>query len=128
MQSELIDLINTWIEPVYWVDPRHEVRDAEQLAELIASIRKNGWTGAPVVVHGATAFTGAHRIAAIEALRGEGVEIDIPTVDIADVCNVCDVDWEAHCEEWDGLTYDRDRMIADKLPAEIVEYYGLDLH
>lgn len=128
MQSELIDTINTWIEPAHWVDPRHEVRDAAHLQMLVDSIRANGWVGAPIVVHGENAFTGAHRLAAIDILRDEGIEIDIPTVEIERICHICDVDWAAHCQEWDGLTYDRDRTIAEKLPAEIVEYYGLDLH
>jgi hypothetical protein len=126
--GELIALINRWIEPQQWIHPRHEVRDEAHLGDLVMSLRDYGWQGPPIVVWGDVAFTGSHRLAAIAMLRTEGVEIEIPTVDIANVCRVCDVDWDAHCQEWGHLTYDRDRMIAEKLPAEVVEYLSLDLH
>lgn len=125
--SELIDLINTWIEPQHWIHPRHEVRNEEHLAILIQSMRDYGWQGPPIVVYGQIALTGSHRLAAVAMLRAEGVDVEIPTVDIADVCTVCAVDWEAHCEEWEHHTDDRDIMIATKLPDEVVEYLGLDL-
>lgn len=127
-ESELIELINTWIEPRQWVHPRHEVRDEEHLAILVQSMRDYGWQGPPIVVFDDVAFTGSHRLHAVAMLHAEGIDLEIPTVDITHVCMVCDVDWQAHCDEWGHLTYDRDRTIADKLPAEVVEYLGLDLH
>lgn len=126
--SELIDLIDTWIEPQHWIHPRHEVRDEQLLTILIQSMRDYGWQGPPIVVCRDVAFTGSHRLAAIAMLQAEGIDLEIPTVDITHICMVCDVDWEAHCQEWGHHTCDRDRLIADKLPAAVVEYLGLDLH
>lgn len=128
VSADLIDLINTRIEPQHWIHPRHEVRDDDHLAILITSMRDYGWQGPPIVVYGDVAFTGSHRLAAIAMLRDEGVDLEIPTVDITHICTVCDVDWEAHCAESGHHTYERDRSIAEKLPAEVVEYLGLDLH
>lgn len=125
---ELIALINTWIEQRDWIHPRHEVRDRDLLAILVESMRDYGWQGPPIVVFGDVAFTGSHRLAAVAVLRAEGVDIAIDAVDIAHVCTVCDVDWPAHCQQWGHRTYERDRTIADKLPAGVVSYLGLDLH
>ena len=35
-----------------YIEPLHEVRDADKLAELVASMEADGWTGTPVVVAG----------------------------------------------------------------------------
>ncbi|MEW1737974.1 hypothetical protein AB0346_18655 [Nocardia beijingensis] len=105
--------------------PLHEVRDAAKLADLTAGMRRSGWQGPPLVVDGEQALTGSHRYWAAVAS-----DTDIPRVAIAELCEALGVDWEAHLEEHDGsLRIDGAyRTIADKLPAEVVYYLGLDLH
>lgn len=53
--------------------PPHEIRDEDKLSALVASMRRTGWTGRPllVVAEGGDyfqAWTGSHRIAAANAL------------------------------------------------------------
>lgn len=104
------------------INPLHDPYDSAKLAALIEDMTENGWRGAPLVVDGEQALTGSHRYwAALETW------IDIPRVDIEDVCDLFGVDWSGHCDEWED-THDRYINIADKLPAEIVEYLGLDMH
>lgn len=63
----------------FLITPPHEVRDAAKLAQLVESMRRDGWTGRPVVIVDTgtwQAITGSHRI---EAARILG--IDVPTVE-----------------------------------------------
>jgi hypothetical protein len=50
------------------IRPFHEVRDAEKLAALAASMEERGWNGRPIVVIDCgdyyQAITGSHRLAA----------------------------------------------------------------
>ena len=53
------------------IEPLHEVRDAEKLEALTASMERDGWQGRPILVSardgGFFAYTGSHRIAAARA-------------------------------------------------------------
>lgn len=66
------------------ITPLHEVRDTEKLDSLVASMKKNGWQGRPILAYdigdGLEALTGSHRIA---AAKKAGIE-DIPVLKISD--------------------------------------------
>lgn len=120
---ETIALIEEWTETRDGgITPVHEVRDDEKYAALVASMEEDGWQGAPIVVDGDQALTGSHRYWAAVATFTE-----VPRIQIEDVCDLFDVDWAEHCEEWPD-EYDCHIHIVDKLPAEVVEYLGMDMH
>lgn len=99
----------------------HEIRDEAKLAELIASMRQNGWQGAPLVADGENLITGAHRYV---AAREVGVEPHV--VDIRDIYP----EWEALHASYDYPTIDeRDYVFAlEDLPIQLREEYGIDGH
>lgn len=98
--------------------------DEEHLAALTASMRADGWQGAPLVVlpdYG-IAYSGSHRLAAAEEAE---LEI-VPCVDLRDLFEACKLDLDALLEEHDlGLISDR-AAVADLLPAEIATAYGIN--
>lgn len=120
------------------IQPLHEVMDADKLAELTASMSSHGWQGASVVViagadHGwgptdPCAVTGSHRIAAARAAG-----IDVPTVELDDLLRehgtTLDEMCAEHCDGADDEThYEALRQLDTVLPAEVIEFYGLDAH
>lgn len=120
---ETIALIKEWTEVREGgITPVHEVRDTVKYESLVASMEEGGWEGAPLVVDGDQALTGSHRYWAALATYTE-----IPRIQIEDVCDLFDVDWTAHREELPS-EYDAYLNIADKLPADVVAYLGLDIH
>ena len=129
MNATITTIIAELVEtPTNTPNPLHEVRDAEKLAGLMDSMTASGWVGAPVVVDGDWAITGAHRIAAAMRLwNHERIDIPIPRVEISDLCAVYGLDWAAHVED-SGDWYEAIRTIAERLPAVVVEYLGLDAH
>ena len=66
------------------ITPPHEVRDTEKLDALVASMKKNGWQGRPILAfdvgNGLEALTGTHRLA---AAKQAGIE-DVPVLKISD--------------------------------------------
>jgi hypothetical protein len=66
------------------ITPPHEVRDTEKLDSLVASMKKNGWQGRPILAfdvgNGLEALTGTHRLA---AAKQAGIE-DVPVLKISD--------------------------------------------
>lgn len=119
------------------LNPYHEVRDAEKLAALVASMAVDGWVGAPVVTDGEyNALTGSHRIAAASRVndlweRDEAAhQIFVPTIDIREVWDeagivgsIDDILTYTYCDEYEQVC-DAIRAAA---PA-VAEYYGLDIH
>lgn len=67
------------------IEPPHQVRDAEKVAELRDQMEKDGeWVGRPVLAFtdesgGVFALTGSHRIAAAKA-----AEVEIPVVEVSE--------------------------------------------
>lgn len=113
----------------YRPEPPHEVDDEQKVADLVRQMSAHGWQGAPLVVHGDTAVTGSHRItAAREVLDATGREVQIPRVEIADVCDAYGIDWDAVMDEADMDVLTAAQMVADRLPADVVDYLGMDLH
>lgn len=106
--------------------PAHDVRDDAKLTELTASMREQGWQGAPVVISregfGDQALTGSHRIAAAEA-----AEIDVPVVEIRDLMADNGQDFDALAAELGGW-YEVAVRLGYYLPADVTAYYGLDMH
>jgi len=66
------------------ITPPHEVRDTEKLESLVASMKKNGWQGRPILAfdvgNGLEALTGTHRLA---AAKQAGIK-DVPVLKISD--------------------------------------------
>lgn len=125
--ASIADLVDTTTS---LFDPPHEVTDPDKHAALLADMRVRGWQGPPLVTtegEGGWSFTGAHRIAAVRDLwNDEGIEIEIPYVDIADLCQRYGIDWNALCEEhhdehWAATEVKR------LLPHEVVDYLGFDV-
>lgn len=131
MQTDAIDAL-TEIETSI-PDPLHEVRDRTKVDALTASLTEHGWQGAPILVDGDQAITGAHRIAAVVRLRNsEGIQVRIPRVQVRDLCDQHGVSWDDLLAEHgtgQGVdTYEAAVHLADVLPAATVDYLGLDAH
>lgn len=105
----------------------HDADDQDKVVALASSMREYGWIGAAVVVTGDQALTGSHRIAAADL-----ADVDVPIIEIADLM-------AEHGQSWDELLADHDmgdgmgwyeagRWLDHHLPAEVIAYYGLDLH
>ncbi|WP_280389780.1 hypothetical protein [Nocardia wallacei] len=124
-----IALIEEWTETrTGGIDPIHGVQDQAKYQRIMADLRENGWRGAPLVVDDTQALTGSHRFWAVHnLLHDEGIEIEIPRIDIADLCALFDVDWLAHRERFDDWI-DAYIDIAEELPADVVAYLGMDMH
>ncbi|MFC4128983.1 ParB N-terminal domain-containing protein [Nocardia rhizosphaerae] len=114
------------VETVTGVNPVHEVQDHAKLAILTESMREHGWQGPPLVIDGDQAITGAHRFAAAENLRGDGIDIRFPVVQVAALADEYGIGWpEIRAEHTE---YDSYIELIDRLPADVVDYFGLDLH
>lgn len=122
---------------VVWVasiEQLHDAFEADKLAELTASMERDGWVGAPLVGSRALhecgqdrAYTGSHRWAAWrETGRGDAGE-PMPVVFIEDICERHGIDFDALMDEYEGSDFEAVVAAADLLPAETVEAYGLDL-
>ncbi|WP_215544872.1 hypothetical protein [Amycolatopsis sp. CA-230715] len=110
----------------------HDVVDRGKLAALMRDMAERGWQGPPLLVDGENAFTGSHRIGAVSGLwNTECIEIVIPYVEAAELCAEFDVDWatlvEDNAADFGDIT-DLSQRLAELLPAEVVDYLGMDLH
>lgn len=110
------------------IDPLHEPYNAAKVAELADALRANGWQGAPIVVAGEQAVTGSHRIAAATRLwNQDGIEVEIPRIEISDLCELYGLDWDAITAEYDYDLYEAATALKHKLPREVVDYLGYDV-
>lgn len=110
------------------LNPLHAAVDRDKLNHLVADIDENGWQGAPLVVDGENAFTGAHRIAAAAKLWNEhSISVEIPRVEISDLCEMYGLDWAEMVEQYDGDTYEAASALRAELPSEVVDYLGFDV-
>jgi len=111
--------------------PLHGVTDPEKVAALAADMAERGWQGPPIVSEGGSggnAYTGVHRLAAVDHLWGEGVEVEIEHVDIGDLCERYGVDWSSVLlDEYDGDSYRAAAALRHRLPREVVDYLGFDV-
>ena len=113
------------------VEALHEVVDGDKYQALVESMKTNGWAGAPIVIVEREdaiplAITGSHRLVAAEF-----VGIDVPTVELRDLFAAEGIDYDAAIGEYleAGFPlYDAIVRITDELPADLIEYYGLDAH
>jgi hypothetical protein len=113
------------------VEPLHGVEDQAKYEALVASMTARGWVGPPVVVVEREeaiplAITGSHRLAAAEF-----VDIEAPTVEFRALFEAAGIDYDTTIGEYleGGFDlYDAIVRVADKLPADITDHYGLDAH
>lgn len=113
------------------VQPWNDVEDDDKLAALIESMAEHGWTGAPIIVINdgdgdPRAITGSHRI---YAARETG--IDVPAVDVEDLLAAAGIGLAELAEEYGNLGGDHYEAIVRldyHLPADVVDYYGIDAH
>lgn len=107
----------------------HEVRDEAKVAELAASIGRDGWQGAPLVADGEQLLTGTHRYAACKLV---GLADDeIPTIDVRDLFAGAGMDFDATWAEAEDIYGDwMQAMVCalETLPAATRDEYGIDLH
>lgn len=91
--------------------------DADKVTELAASIRKNGWQGAPILVHEECCqiVTGSHRLAALQMLDREG-ELDLD--ELGEIAEPVDDIVDAWCDEHD--------CTMDRLPYDDLRYVFAD--
>lgn len=98
--------------------PMHDADRADDLAAITASMRENGWQGAPLVtLGGITLLTGCHRTQAAIAAG-----IAVPCVDIAAMFAAAGIDLDEEAlrdAEREAVLYD--------LPAAVRDAYGIDL-
>lgn len=106
----------------------HEVQDAAKVEQIAASMRANGWQGAPVLVWEGYQLTGVHRTAAAE-LAG----IDLETIELREVFAQDGADFDAaiadyinypYGDVYAGITLTILPHLSDTIKAE----YGIDLH
>lgn len=101
--------------------PFHEIRDIKKLHELVASMRANGWQGAPLVADGEQLITGAHRCV---AAQNAGIALEV--VDIRDIYPEWDV---LHAEYGCPTANEREYVFAlEDLPVELRDRFGIDAH
>lgn len=100
--------------------------EAVKVDRIAESLLRDGWVGAPIVVHEGAMVTGSHRY---EALRSAGLDyqFDVPTVELADVFAEVDLDLsdamtdEDSSEAWDsGFVF-----VLRALPVDTIEKYGI---
>ncbi|WP_184503538.1 ParB N-terminal domain-containing protein [Streptomyces botrytidirepellens] len=111
--------------------PFHEVRDEEHRDALAADMRARGWQGPPLVVlpDWRLSLTGVHRRAAAELAELE----EVPGACLESLFEACGLDmWGLvnSCEEYTMTVayFDFSRLINDRIPEDIIETYGLDMH
>jgi ParB-like nuclease domain len=103
--------------------PYHAAFESEKLAQLVESMKANGWVGAPLVYFDDQLMTGSHRYRAAELAGLETIPCvkysDVFCVDAADVDNVVrnHDDWVV---ELTALALGSDPKVA--------EYLGMDAH
>lgn len=100
----------------------HEVRDAEKLQSLIASMESNGWQGAPLVAIGDELITGSHRYAAWREVFD--TDYGLPVVQLADIFEESGLDLDATMEEENYELV----WVLEALSHEVREEYGIDVH
>lgn len=118
----------TYLAPGTMAEPLNGVVDHDKLAVLVDDMAERGWQGAPIVVDGDNAFTGSHRIAAAVKLWNEhAIDVQIPRVEITDLCELYDLNWDAILEDHEGSFYDAAASLRFALPREVVDYLGYDV-
>lgn len=117
------------------IEPPHEVMDEELAGRLAESMRTNGWQGAPLVIvdresGDPLAVTGSHRIA---AARVAGIAV--PVIYLDELTAAHGIELAALIAGSPAFDMDEDMAIiqaafraAELLPAEVEDFYGLDLH
>lgn len=117
----------TWTSAATLDRPDNPV-DAAKRDELAADMTAHGWVGPPVVTLDEwQALTGAHRLAAVEMLRMDDVRVEVPRVDVEDLCAAFGVDWpQVLADRWDDW-YSAAAALRDLLPADVVDYLGYDV-
>lgn len=111
--------------------PPHPVVDQGKVDTLAADMAVRGWHGPPIVIEGGpggTAYTGTHRLAAaIQARRDRDEWVEVPYIDIGELCEVYGIDWNELCDNFYDITYQAAAELRFMLPREVVDYLGFDV-
>jgi hypothetical protein len=97
----------------------HSPEDMTKVERIAADMLSNGWTGAPIVVEGEQALTGAHRLAAAQI-----ADIEVEAVELRDLFADADLDLDEIARD---ANYDLVEIV-NALPASVKAEYGIDLH
>lgn len=106
----------------------NEITDWGKVDEIEASLRENGWVGAPLVeIDGSGELvTGSHRIEAWRRIYD--TDYGIPTIDLSDVFAESGLDLASVMAE-EGCEYIGDSAtlyVFDRLSADVIATYGID--
>lgn len=109
-------------------EPPPAAESQATVANLSASMRRDGWLGAPLVADGDQLITGSHRHAAW--LDIHGADDDIPTIPLRDVFAEDDLDFDAEWAASGNPVLGDQEFVAllELLSATTREKYGIDLH
>ena len=100
--------------------------NADRVAEIAASIRENGWQGAPILAIESfqVLVTGSHRLAALKMLDDEGFDVDA-LGDIAEPVDDLINEWCAENDTCiDDIRYD---CLAEIFAGTWVEQYKAEI-
>jgi hypothetical protein len=107
--------------------PYHNVEDTAKFDALVMSIKQDGWIGAPLVVHNGHLLNGSHRWAAACEIARDDYQFELPVIELLDAFESMDEDELSdicECDDWQVLA----TALAYDLDADLVAYYGLDIH
>lgn len=80
--------------------------DDAKVAELVESIKANGWQGAPILVCDNGLVTGSHRLAALKAIYEADLDFEYDELFKIDVAEDVSEEVIAYCEKT-GIGYDQ---------------------
>lgn len=109
--------------------PYHEVQDSAKLQSLIESMKRNGWTGEPLVEHQGYLLNGSHRFAAACEVLKDNYQFKPQVVSLEDIVDLSDVAFEDIDLVQEGYNWQLGvtELIRD-YDASLIDQYGLDIH
>jgi ParB-like chromosome segregation protein Spo0J len=117
-------MITHWQELI----PYHGIQDKAKFEALAASMRKDGWVGAPLVVHSGYLLTGPHRYAAALMVGREDYGFEVPTVDLTDEFDLSESDVEDLELAMEGYGWQLAATeMATAADKTLADYYGMDI-
>lgn len=111
------------------LNPIQNPTDQAKVDRLTEDMATSGWQGPPLVTDGENALNGSHRIAAVaQAWNNNGIQVDIPVVEISELCQTHGLDWDQIQDDAGGDWHQAVAELPHRLPADVVDRLGLDVH